>query len=77
MVEKWGPADELEVGLVGGDVPPVVDIEDRRQYVGGSLARGVAVDECGGERHDDEDEEERGEQSSGASEIELAEIDAS
>ena len=75
MLEERRTSDELEVGLVGCDVPPVVDVEDGRDDIGCQLASGILVDERCRQRDDDEDEDECREQAAGAAEVELAEVD--
>ena len=43
MVEKWRATDRLEVREVGGDVPPIVDVERRGERVAGELVSGIAI----------------------------------
>ena len=76
VLEQRRPPDELEVGRVVEDVPPVVDVEDRRDRVGAHLGRRVAEEEGGRDGDHGEQQDERRQQAPRAAEVELREVDA-
>ena len=76
MLQQWWSSDRLEVGLIDEDVPPVVHVEDRRECVFAEGAECVLVDDQNRNADCDQQYSNRRQESAGAAEVELGEIDA-
>jgi hypothetical protein len=75
VVQRLFRREAREVGHVGGDLLPVVDVEDRRDDRLAELIRlGGAEDRHPGD-HDQQHQEQRRQQAAGAGEPEAAEVD--
>ncbi len=77
MLQQRRSPDRLEVGLIDKDVPPVVHVEDGCECVFAKGAQCVLVDDENRETNRDQHYGNGGEESAGAAEVELGEIDAS
>ena len=75
LQQRWS-SDRLEVGLINEDVPPVVHVEDGRECVFAEGAECVLVDDQNRKADGDQQYRNGGEESAGAAEVELGEIDA-
>ena len=74
VLEQCRSADELEVGLVGKDVPPVVDVEDRGEYIRCHLSGGIPVDEGSRDGGGQQDQDQCGYQAPRATQVEPREV---